>query len=182
MASLSDGQGLLAHQRRAYIQLARVQTAYRASDRAIQVLDQDWPGILTSKDFESTSYAKKVRADCLSNLLEHLMEEGKEKKAERVEADDERNTLEEAIELLRDATDGFGAISALEQKSECLMQLAKVLHRQGRVVERDRVAKEWQLTKDLCHDAGRGEKVMLKRVCEIEGLCAAVSGRVAASL
>ena len=177
LASLSEGQGLLTYFERAHVQLARVQVAFRASDRALHVLDHVWPDILSSRDMELIANAKKVRADCLARLVDQLRED-----KEEVDEADENAALEEAAQLLEDAQSGFESLSAPHRRVAILAELAKLRHRQGKVAERDAVAKQWRAATKALQDDGRGEKDMMRKVCEVERLCAIVSGRTTASL
>lgn len=178
LSSISDGQALLNLNRSAHVQLARAQTAFGASDRAIRALDEVWSDILSAAeaDPELAAQACRVRAECLLACVEQAAVEKLEHLQEEAEG-----AMAEAITLLRDAAQGYQRVGCPSERVQSLAALAKAQHKLEDTAARDGTAKEWrQASSALSADLETAECAMMERLSKVEAICATASGRLAA--
>lgn len=178
LSSLSDGQALLRPNRAAHVQLARAQTAFGAPDRAIRVLDEVWPDILSGAeaDPELAAQARRIRAECLLACVEQASAE----KLNHLQHEAE-SAIAEAVILLQDAVRGYERVGCPNERAQCLAALAKAQHRSGDTAARDETAKEWRQARDtLSAELDAAERALMERLTEVEAVCATASGRLAA--
>ena len=180
LSSLSDGQALHWLNRAAHVQLARVQTAFGAPDRAVRVLDDVWPDILsgTEADPELAAQARRVRAECLLACVDQASVEKLDHLQHEVEG-----AVAEAVILLQEAVRGYERVGCPSERVRCLAALAKAQHRAGDTAARDQMATEWRQASDTLSaqlDAAEHAHALMERLTKVEAICATVSGRLAA--
>ena len=178
LSSLPDGQALFQPNRSAHVQLARAQTAFGAPDRAMRVLDEVWPDILSGADAdpELAAQARRVRAECLLACVEQASTE----KLDHLQQEAE-GAIAESVDLLQEAVRGYERVCCPNERVQCLAALAKAQHRAGDTAARDETAMEWRQAKDaLSAELDTAERALLERLTKVEAICAKASGRLAA--